>query len=142
MGTVFGQSSRTMLKHKRTNIRPLPAPSDAPPKPTAVDAEIARSGGSSVAIEATKERSQASKNITTPSLSQIIEQRTRENGQLRQELLYEQRRHSASMYLLEEVKMGVKSLQQALINFQQIYMEVENEFTEERKLSSITVEST
>lgn len=124
-----------MLKHKRTNIRPLPTPSDAPPKPTAVDAEIARNGGSSLAIEATKERSQASKNITTPSLSQIIEQRTWENGQLRQELLYEQRRHGASMYLLEEVKMAVKSLQQALINFQQIHMEVENEFTEERKLS-------
>jgi hypothetical protein len=124
-----------MLKHKRTNIRPLPAPSDAPPTPTAVDAEIARNGGSSVAIEATKERSQAFKNNPTPSLSQIIEQRTWENGQLRQELLYQQRRHGASMYLLEEVKMAAKSLQQALINFQQIHMDAENESMEERKSS-------
>jgi hypothetical protein len=94
-----------MLKHKRTNIRPLSAPSDAPPTPTAVDAEIARNGGSSTAIETTKERSQASKNLPTPSLLQIIEQRTWENGQLRQELLYEQRRYGVSMYLLEELKM-------------------------------------
>ncbi len=125
-----------MLKHKRTNIRPLPAPPDAPPTPTAVDAEIARNGGSSIAIETTKERSQASKNFPTPSLSQIIEQRTWENGQLRQELLYEQRRHGASMYLVEEVKIAVKSLQQALMDFQQIHKEVENEFEEEKKINS------
>jgi hypothetical protein len=37
--------------------------------------------------------------MPTPSLSQIIEQRTWENGQLRQELAYQQRKHEASMLL-------------------------------------------
>ena len=115
-----------MLKHKRTNIRHLPNP-NLPPSLTAVDAEIARNQGSSVAIEATQENLQAVKKMPTPSLSQIIEQRTWENGQLRQELAYQQRKHGASMYLLEEVKLVVTTLQQALVNFQKLSTEFEDE---------------
>jgi len=115
-----------MLKHKRTNIRLLPNP-NLSPSLTAVDAEIARNQGSSVAIEATQENLQAAKKMPTPSLSQIIEQRTWENGQLRQELAYQQRKHGASMYLLEEVKLVVTTLQQALVNFQKLSTEFEDE---------------
>jgi hypothetical protein len=45
-----------MLKYKRTNICLLPALSDIPLTPTAVDAEIVRNGGLSVVIKAIKER--------------------------------------------------------------------------------------
>ena len=100
---------------------------DGPPAPTAVDAEIARNQGSSVAIEATQEKMQAAKKLPTPSLSQIIEQRTWENGRLRQELAYQQKKYGASMYLLEEVKLVVASLQQALVNFQTLSTEFEDE---------------
>jgi hypothetical protein len=65
-----------MLKHKQKYICLRSALSDAPLTPTAVNAEIARNGESSVAIKAIKERSQAYKNNPTSSLLQIIEQQT------------------------------------------------------------------
>jgi hypothetical protein len=123
--TIFSEPIM-MLRHKRPKIRLIPN-SDTPPLPTALDEEIARNQGSSVAIEATQERLQQAKKMPTPSLAQIIEQRTWENGQLRQELAYQQRKHGASMYLLEEVKLVIDSLQQALVNFQKLNMDFEDE---------------
>ncbi|RYP44117.1 hypothetical protein DL768_009393 [Monosporascus sp. mg162] len=106
-----------MLGHKRTHPKLLQN-REEPPEPMPIDTEIARHQGPSVAIEATKERLQAAKNMPTPSLSKIIKQRTWENGQLRKELEFQQKKNGASMYLLEEVKHATVSLQQALINFQ------------------------
>ena len=65
--------------------------------------------------------------IPQPNLSQMIEQRTWENEQLRKELIYQQRKHGLSVYLLEEVKLVVDSLQKALQNFEQCNTEIENE---------------
>lgn len=95
--------------------------------PTAVDAEISRNQGSPVTIEAANENLQAPKRIPSPSLSQMIERRTWENGQLREELSYQKRKNGASMYFLEEVRLAVESLQQALVNFQNLNTEIENE---------------
>jgi hypothetical protein len=92
--------------------------SDQPPAPTPIDAEIARNNGTSVAIEATSENMQASKTAYTPSLSEIIDQRTRENGRLRQELEHKQSKLGASVDLLEELRMIVERLQQAINNYQ------------------------
>jgi len=115
-----------MLRHRKPKIRLVPK-FDTPPALTAVDTEIARNQGSSVAIEATPERMQAAKKMPTPSLTHIIEQKTWENGQLHQELAYQQRKHGASMYLLEEVRLVVGSLQQALLNFQKLNTEFEDD---------------
>lgn len=115
-----------MHRHKRPRIKLLQS-HDGPPEPTPIDAEIARHQGSSIAIEATRESLQAAKNMPTPSLPKIIEQRTWENGQLRQELAYQQRKNRASIYLLEEVKQVVESLQQALVDFQKLNRVVEEE---------------
>jgi hypothetical protein len=93
---------------------------------TAVDAEIASHNGLTAADEATQERAQAAKKLPAPRLSQMVEQRTWENGQLRQELAYHQRKHAASMYLLEEVKVVVESLQVALVGFQKLSMDIED----------------
>jgi hypothetical protein len=71
-----------MHKAKRPKLRFLPPSPDRSPTPTAVDKDIAQDGGSSVAIEKSNERLQASKKMRTPGLSQIIEQRTLENSQL------------------------------------------------------------
>jgi hypothetical protein len=116
-----------MFRHKRPKPPPLPTLSDIPPEPTAVDVEIANHQDSTVAIDATQERMQAAKKMPTPSLSQMIEQRTWENGQLRQELAYRQRNHGASMYLLEEVRLVVESLQQALFTFQKLNTDLEGD---------------
>ena len=70
---------------------------------------------------------QVAKKISTPNISQMIERRTCENEQLRKELNYQQKKHGMSMYLLEEVKLVVESLQKALENFQQCNVEIENE---------------
>jgi len=56
--------------------------------------------------------------MPTPSLLDIVEQRTWENGRLRQELAYQQKRNKSCMYLLEEVRHATEVLQQAVINFQ------------------------
>ncbi|KAK3369560.1 hypothetical protein B0T24DRAFT_508291, partial [Lasiosphaeria ovina] len=57
--------------------------SNKPPEPTPLDVEIARNQGTSIAIEATSENLQAAKGLPPANLSQTIEQKTRENGQLR-----------------------------------------------------------
>jgi hypothetical protein len=64
--------------------------------------------------------------MPAPRLSQTIEQRTWENGQLRNELAYHQRKHAASVYLLEEVRVVVESLHQALANFQRLNEDTED----------------
>jgi hypothetical protein len=92
--------------------------SDRPHVPTPIDAEISRNKGTTVAIEATSENMQASKTAYTPSLSEIIDQRTRENGRLREELMNKQGKLGASVDLFEELRMIVEKLQQALINYQ------------------------
>jgi hypothetical protein len=60
--------------------------SDQPLTLTPVDAEIACNNKTLVAIKATSENMQAFKIDYTPSLFKIINQRTRENSRLRQEL--------------------------------------------------------
>lgn len=107
-----------MHKFRKLKPRLIIPVSDRPPAPTPIDAEIARNNGTSVAIEATSENMQASKTAYTPSLSEIIDQRTRENGRLRQELDHKQSKLGASVDLLEELRMIVERLQQAIINYQ------------------------
>ena len=105
----------------------LPA-SDGPPAPTNVDIEIARNNGTTVAMEATDNSLQASKSISTFSLSPTIEQRIRENGRLRLELAYQHRKHEANLYLLEEVRPAVERLRLVAIRFQKLLKEIEDEF--------------
>ena len=59
-----------------------------PLAPTLINAEIARNNKTLVAIKATSKNIQAFKTAYTLSLFKIINQRTRENSQLRQELNY------------------------------------------------------
>lgn len=75
-----------MHKFKRPRPRLTLQMSDRPLTPTPIDVKIARNKGTSVAIEATNESLQASKTAQTLSLLEMIEQKTRENGRLRQEL--------------------------------------------------------
>ena len=81
------------------------APVDnGPPAPNKVNLKIARHKGSSVAVDATYERLQASKYSPTPSLSQIIEDLTRENGRLRYELAFRYRLDKLGHDLQEEAR--------------------------------------
>src|SRR2546430_8559384 len=117
-----------MSKPERPKLRLSPPTPDGPPTPTAIDIEIADNQGSTMAIETTPEKLQASKKMPTPSLSQMIEQLTRENGYLRQELAYQYRMRDASMYLLEETRFVVERLRMAVITFRKVQKEIEDEF--------------
>jgi hypothetical protein len=107
-----------MHKFRKLKPRLMIPVSDRPHAPTPIDTEISRNKGTTVAIEATSENMQASKTAYTPSLSEIIDQRTRENGRLRQELANKQGKLGASVDLFQELRMIVEKLQQALINYQ------------------------
>jgi hypothetical protein len=78
-------------------------------------------------VEEAPEHLPAARKIPQPNLSQMIEQRTWENDQLRKELKYLQRKHGLSVYLLEEVKLVVNSLEKAIRNFEQQGTEIEQE---------------
>jgi hypothetical protein len=121
-----------MLRRKRTKGPFRPSITHIPLVPTAAEAEMASCGGSTVADEAVLESTQATKKMPAPRLSQMIEQRRWENGQLRNELAYHQRKHAASVYLLEEVRVVVESLHQALANFQRLNEDTEDVFADRK----------
>jgi hypothetical protein len=75
--------------------------------------------------EASKES--VAKRIPRPDLAQMIEARTFENGQLRQELANLKRKQGASMYLMQEAKLAMESLQGALANFNSLIEKVQKE---------------
>jgi hypothetical protein len=114
-----------MFRHRKSKTRPLSSPDGLTPKAT--DAEIAPNQEPS---EATQENSQAVKKLPTPTLSQIVDQKRWENEQLTQKLTYQQRKHGASMYFLEKIKLAVDSLQLALINFQNFNSRLDGEIAE------------
>ncbi|KAF3031396.1 hypothetical protein E8E12_000423 [Didymella heteroderae] len=64
-------------------------PRHDPPRMTAIDVEMARMRGTTIAVEATQEHLQASKTATTPSLTDIIAAKERLVGRLRCELHFE-----------------------------------------------------
>lgn len=106
-----------MIRDQQNRGCPQPSANSAPPTPAAIDIEIANHNGSTVAIEATPDRLQAAKKMPTPSLLQMVEQLTWQNGQLRSEIDYHQRRHAASLYLLQKTRLIVRSLEQVIRDF-------------------------
>lgn len=101
--------------------------SDLPPGPTPIDIEIARNRGTTIAIEATNESLQASKNDPTPSLSEMIEQTTRENGRLREELAHLQKKQGPNTFLLDKVTFVMKELEQAVIEYYRLEAIIEQD---------------
>jgi hypothetical protein len=95
---------------------------DGPPTPTPLDFENARNKETTAKIEATNERLQASKTAPTPSLSESIEQQTRVNGRLRQQLLQEHQKQAPVLYFSER---GSEILRQAIIKFQRLQAEMD-----------------
>jgi hypothetical protein len=90
----------------------------------------ARKQSSHVGVESIPGRTETAKKMPAPDISIIEQQRAWEHTQLRQELEYQRRKHGASMYLLEEVTLVVETLQQALVNFQKLNSDFEDEVVE------------
>ncbi|KAH8722827.1 hypothetical protein GQ44DRAFT_774615 [Phaeosphaeriaceae sp. PMI808] len=117
-----------MLSYNKHKIRPI-TNTDIPPKNNATQAT--RRQAAHPANDPPSRRIEAAKKMPTPDISIIQQQREWENAQLRKELQYQRRKHGASMYLLEEVRLVIDSLQEALLNFQKLNSEFEDEVTDE-----------
>lgn len=119
-----------MLKPKRSKIFPIVS-SRGPPSGDAVDSEAALKIGPPVPTKDTNKKLGGPKKMPVPTLSQLIDQKTCENDQLRLELDRERDRCRASyrarMYIAAEASRVIESLQQALINFQELHKEIEEE---------------
>ncbi|KAI3341949.1 hypothetical protein F4824DRAFT_269720 [Ustulina deusta] len=90
-----------------------------------IDGAIANVQGSSVALNATRENLEAAKTHPTPTLKEIIEDRTREVGRLRQELAYLQEVERLGDYLREELEYVMGRLGVALTAFRKGQEDIE-----------------
>jgi hypothetical protein len=120
-----------MLKRTRPKehiVAPQVESQSTPPRLTKTDVEIARRNGTTVAIEATKERMQALKAAATPSLTEIIYEEKRESSRLRWELDYERRMRIEGDRLEEEVTYILERLRMAVINHVQSQKDIKKEY--------------
>lgn len=92
-------------------------PMDHPALPRQVDRSIAKAKGSTVALEASPEQLQASKTCVTPSLKEIIEIKTKENGRLRAELAYLQSLETLGDEFYGEIHDAAGRIQHAIATF-------------------------
>ena len=97
-------------------------------EPSAVDLKIGRNHGQTVALEATPEHLQASKNAPIPDLSQRIHELTRENGRLRLEVRYYQQMQEAIRALQEDAKFMVETMENSIVEFGKVQEEVEDDW--------------
>jgi len=115
------------MTHRST--KPSPGAMDThdsqPSMSSSLDILIGYNVGSSVMLEATLERLQASKKNPRPTLSQEIEQLTRENGYLRQELTYHHKMHEASIRLAWETQDVVERLRRAVFDYRNTQKEID-----------------
>ena len=106
-----------------TNARNSQAPTS-----TSLDVLIGHSFGSSVALEATPAQFQASKHISKPTLSPEIEQPTRENGYLRQELACRRKMHEASLRHASQTLDLVERLRRVNFDYRNTQREIDIDF--------------
>jgi len=85
-----------------------------PLEPTPLNTETAAQEPS--AVEATQNFLLAP--MPANNLLEILEQRTWENGQLRQDLAKQQAKNQSCKYLLGQVKLAMEALQEAVVSFQ------------------------
>ena len=116
-----------MLHHNKHKIRLIPN-ADLPTNANV--SQAMRKQVSHAGAESTTGRSETAKKMRAPDISIIEQQREWEHAQCEREIKYHRQKHGASMYLLEEVKLVMEVLQQALVNFQRLTAEFEDEVTE------------
>ena len=88
--------------------------SGRPAEVTALNHHIASRGGMTSNIEKLPNQLQLNKHRSSPSQSQRIEELTRENGYLRQELAHHQETHCAMVILHAKTVRAYKVLQEGL----------------------------
>ncbi len=102
--------------------------SQRPPAPSSIDLTIRQYRGCTVALEMMPDALQASKEEPTPSLKQMIEILSRENGRLREELAYRQRLQELGEELRQEVVYVADRLKMAVVTFQKEREDIRKDF--------------
>ncbi len=105
-----------------------PSQPNQPPVPSPMDALIDNNQGSSVALEASRSRLEASKRAIRPTPLQRIEQLTGEKTALQKELAKCQRQESANRAFKEEMRMVLDRLQQAVFEWRRAEREIDADF--------------
>ncbi|KIW56877.1 hypothetical protein PV05_05495 [Exophiala xenobiotica] len=104
------------------------SPPNQPPALSPMDALIDNNQGSSVALEASRSRLEASKRATRPTPLQRIEQLTGEKTALQKELAKCQRQESANRAFKEEMRRVLDRLQQAVFEWRRAQKEIGDDF--------------
>lgn len=100
---------------------------ECPARPSRIDLAIAEAHGSTVALDTSNEALQTLKTMPTPSLKEMIEQKTRENGRLREELAYLGNMRRIGDGLAGEVDYVLEKLRFALITYKKEKERIESE---------------
>jgi hypothetical protein len=96
--------------------------------PTAVNTEILKTPSMTSEMRSGQENIQAAESILTPSLSQIIERKTWEHGQLRQKLLCFQGKYGAALHLYEVSAHVAAALEEVILDFDSFDKDIGNDF--------------
>jgi hypothetical protein len=91
-----------------------------PPTPMAIDMEIASYHGSTLAIEASRERIQAAKTMPAFDLSQMVKERTQQISYLDQELASLEKKYMAMEYLFQEINLVLASVEKVVYSFSKL----------------------
>jgi phage host-nuclease inhibitor protein Gam len=80
---------------------------------------------------------EASKRMMTPTPFQRIEQLTRENTALREEMARFHKLQSANAYFIKETKECIDRLQQAVFEWRKAQKDIDNDFKKENSVYSV-----
>jgi hypothetical protein len=126
VGPRLGSLNSRMHKIRRPKPRLALPVSDQAPMITSDDVAFSQDERTSAATGVASEVLQTSKIARAPSLSEMIEERTRENDRLREVLAYQKTKQRGELYLLEEVTVVVHKLQNALIEYHKLQRETDH----------------
>jgi hypothetical protein len=118
------------MEQLTTSIRSQQLPSDNHMSPNPTDRAIARNHGTSTALEATRERLEASKRAPIPTPAERIHELTKENGELRLEIRFYRQMQGAMKALQEDAEFVAEKLEQTILRFSRVQDEVERDWYE------------
>lgn len=95
----------------------MPYPTDSPAPPRPIDWAIKEARGSTIALDATREKLELGKHAATPTLKEIIENKTRENGRLRAQAAYLESMQQIGEELRGEVEFLQERMRLAVVSF-------------------------
>ena len=133
-------ADRHPSRPRRLNPR-VKSPSDGPPPLSPIDRIISLHHGSTMAIEATPQRLQASKQYPVPSLPERIEQLQKQNSSLNHEIAYYREMEQYRKEFEFEVARVKEKLEKALSKLARRQQRVGDEWTQLRQGSSAHVQN-